>query len=68
MNSWIEKLNSFLTLNDREILTNADSITHEIGKANAEREYKKFKETKRNSIEEGDFEKAIKKIDNKKRK
>ena len=61
MNSWIEKLNSFLTLNDREILTNAGSISHEIGKANAEREYKKFKETKRNIIEEGDFEKAIKK-------
>ena len=68
MNSWIEKLNSFLTLNDREILTNAGSISHEIGKANAEREYKKFKETKRNIIEEGDFEKAIKKIDNKKLK
>lgn len=68
MNSWIEKLNSFLTLNDREILTNAGSISHEIGKANAEREYQKFKETKRNIIEEGDFEKAIKKIENKKRK
>jgi hypothetical protein len=68
MNSWIEKLNSFLTLNDREILTNAGNISHEIGKANAEREYKKFKETKRNIIEEGDFEKAIKKLDNKKRK
>lgn len=68
MNSWIEKLNSFLTLNDREILTNAGSISHEIGKANAEREYKKFKATKRNIIEEGDFEKAIKKIENKKRK
>jgi len=68
MNSWIEKLNSFLTLNDREILTNAGSISHEIGKDNAEREYKKFKEIKRNIIEEGDFDKAIKKIDSTKRK
>ncbi len=68
MNSWIEKLNSFLTLNDREILTNAGSISHEIGKENAEREYKVFKENKQNTIEEGDFEKAIKKIENKPRK
>ncbi len=68
MNSWIDKLNSFLTLNDREILTNAGSVSHEIGKENSEREYKIFKENKQNIIDEGDFEKAIKKIDNKSRK
>ena len=68
MSNWIEKLNSFLTLNDREILTNAGSISHEIGKANAEQEYEKFKERKRKFIEESDFEKAIKKIDNQKQK
>jgi hypothetical protein len=68
MNNWIEKLNGFLTLNDREILNNAGSISHELGKENAEREYKKFKETKQKTIGEGDFEKAIKKIENKKRK
>ncbi|VAW15807.1 Uncharacterized protein clustered with Type I restriction-modification system [hydrothermal vent metagenome] len=68
MNNWIEKLNGFLTLNDREILSNAESISHEIGKENAEREYLKFKENKQKNISEGDFEKAIKKIENKKRK
>jgi len=68
MNNWVEKLNGFLTLNDREILNNAGSISHELGKENAEREYQKFKKTKQNAIEEGDFEKAIKKIENKKRK
>ena len=68
MNNWIEKLNGFLTLNDREILNNAGSVSHELGKENAEREYKKFKETKQKTIGEGDFEKAIKKIENKKRK
>jgi hypothetical protein len=68
MTNWIEKLNGFLTLNDREILTNAGSISHEIGKENAEREYKKFKDNNQKTIEEGDFEKAIKKIKNKKRK
>lgn len=68
MKDWIKKLNGFLTLNDREILNNAGSISHELGKANAEREYKKFKEKRQKDIGEGDFEKAIKKIDHKKRK
>jgi len=68
MSTWTEKLNGFLTLNDREILNNAGSISHEIGKENAEREYQKFKENKQKTISEGDFEKVIKKIENKKRK
>lgn len=73
MTNWIEKLNGFLTLNDREILNDAGSISHEIGKENAEREYIKFKDTTQKTIEDGDFEKAIKKsesyrIENKKRK
>jgi hypothetical protein len=68
MNNWIEKLNGFLTLNDREILNNAGSVSHELGKENAEREYKRFKESNQKAIGEGDFEKAIRKIENKKRK
>lgn len=68
MKDWVEKLNGFLTLNDREILNNAGSISHELGKANAEGEYEKFKENQQKTIGEGDFEKAIKKIENKKRK
>ena len=68
MNNWIEKLDGFLTLNDREILNNAGSISHQLGKENAEREYKIFKETKQSINEEGDFEKAIRKVENKKRK
>ena len=61
MNSWIEKLNGFLTLNDREILNNAGSISNEIAKENAEREYTKFKDIKQKTIGDDDFEKAIKK-------
>lgn len=68
MKDWVEKLNGFLTLNDREILNNAGSISHELGKANAERKYGKFKKNQQKTIGEGDFEKAIKKIENKKRK
>ncbi|MGB0885097.1 MAG: virulence RhuM family protein [Chitinophagales bacterium] len=66
MNNWIEKLNGFLTLNDREILENAGTISHSLAKENAEQEFKKFKEIEQKNIEEGDFEKAIKKIENKK--
>ena len=65
MNSWIEKLNGFLTLNDREVLNNAGSLSHELGKENAELEYKKFKANKQKTIEDGDFENAIKKIEHK---
>ncbi|OBQ54612.1 virulence RhuM family protein [Tamlana sp. s12] len=68
MNNWIEKLNGFLTLNDREILDNYGSISHELGKENAEREYKKFKEINQKTINDGDFENAIRKIENNKRK
>ena len=62
MNDWIKKLNGFLSLNDREILNNAGTISHELAKENAEREYKKFKDTQRKIIDESDFEKVIKKI------
>ncbi len=68
MNDWIEKLNGFLTLNDREVLNNAGSISHEIGKENAEREYNKFKDSQQKMISESDFEKVIKKIEQKKKK
>lgn len=67
MNDWIEKLNGFLTLNDREILKNAGSISHEIGKENAEREYQKFKDSQQKMIAESDFEKVIKKIESNKK-
>lgn len=68
MKDWIEKLNGFLTLNDREILENAGSISHELGKANAEQEYDKFKENRQGTLNESDFEKVIKKLKNKKEK
>ncbi len=65
MNNWIEKLNGFLALNDREILDNAGSISHELAKENAEREFYKFKDIEQEIISDSDFEKSIKKIKNK---
>ena len=68
MTNWIDKLNGFLSLNDREILNNAGTISHELAKENAGREYRKFEETQQKIITESDFDKAIEKTENKKKK
>ena len=38
MGDWVEKLNGFLSLNDRDILDNAGNVFHEMAKSLAERE------------------------------
>ena len=43
MADWIKKLDAFLTLNERDILTHAGRISHEMAQAKAELEYDKFK-------------------------
>jgi hypothetical protein len=43
MNDWIAKLHGFLTLNDRDILTNAGKISHDLAIEYAENEYEKFR-------------------------
>jgi len=43
MADWIKKLDGFLKLNDRDILTHAGRISHEVAQAKAELEYDKFK-------------------------
>lgn len=42
MADWIRKLDAFLTLNERDILTHAGRISHEMAQAKAEQEYDKF--------------------------
>ena len=42
MRDWINKLNGFLTLNDRDILTSAGKISHDEALQLAEDEYEKF--------------------------
>ena len=61
MKDWIEKLDGFLTLNDRQILTNAGKISHQLAVDMAEIEYEKFNQNLINSIE-SDFDKEIKKM------
>ena len=60
MADWIEKLNGFLTLNDRDILTHAGRISHEMAQAKAELEYDKFKalEARAPRPVDADFEQA----------
>ena len=62
MADWIEKLNGFLTLNDRDILTHAGRISHEMAQAKAELEYDKFKALEAGAARpvDADFEQATK--------
>ncbi len=62
MADWIEKLNGFLTLNDRDILTHAGRISHEMAQTKAELEYDKFKllEASAPRPVDADFEQATK--------
>jgi hypothetical protein len=61
MKDWIEKLNGFLTLNDRNILTHAGKISHQLAREKAEREFDKYNMKMSTEIE-SDFDKAIKKL------
>lgn len=61
MKDWVEKLNGFLSLNDREILNNVGKLSHVLAKENAEKEFENFKNSRQKIITESDFEKAIKK-------
>lgn len=67
MQNWIEKLHGFLKLNDRNILTNAGKISHQIAVEKAEKEYNKYHLQTNNSIE-NDFDKAIKILEAPKKK
>lgn len=50
MKDWIAKLDDFLKLSDREILTNAGSISAKLAKEKADAEYDKFKERTKNEL------------------
>jgi len=42
MSDWIRKLDGFLNINDRDILTHAGKISHEMAQQGAEAEYEQF--------------------------
>jgi len=43
MADWITKLDAFLTLNERDILTRAGRISHEMAQGKAELEYDRYR-------------------------
>jgi hypothetical protein len=62
MADWISKLDSFMTINDRDILTHAGRISHELALAHAELEYDSFHRQRlaEKTAEPDDFERAVK--------
>lgn len=69
MQDWVDKLNGFLTLNDRDILNDAGKVSHELAKEIAENEYQKWhiEHLKQEVDKDNDFDKFVKKVeDNKK--
>ena len=56
MKDWEEKLNAFLKFNERDILTGAGSISHEVAKELAEKEYEKFNLKRLSAPEKDDFD------------
>ena len=65
MRNWIAKLDDFLKLGERKILTNAGKISHEIAVEKAETEYQKYQTIQLTQITqvEKDFLEAAKKIE-----
>ena len=64
MADWLTKLHGFLTINDRDILTHAGKISHQMAKELAEAEYDKFNQDRirQSDATGGDFEKAIQQL------
>ncbi len=56
MKDWEVKLNAFLKFNERDILTGAGSISHEVAKELAEKEYEKFNQKRLTTAEKDDFD------------
>lgn len=61
MQDWIAKLHGFLTINERNILTHAGSVSHDVAVSHAEAHYHQFHRTARNTIDTqpSDFDRAI---------
>lgn len=64
MSDWIAKLNGFLSLNDRDILNHAGTISHEMAKAFADAEYEQFNAARITDVDrlDSDFDRAVKQL------
>ncbi|MCC6930766.1 MAG: virulence RhuM family protein [Gemmatimonadaceae bacterium] len=70
MQDWIAKLDDFLRLSDRDILTHAGTVSHEMAQLKAETEYDAYRA--RTDAEpravDGDFEEAVKRLPRQRRR
>ncbi len=68
MADWISKLDSFMTLNDRDILTHAGRISHDLALAHAEQHYGSFHRQRLAdaAMQPDDFERALTHLPSKK--
>jgi hypothetical protein len=69
MTDWIKKLDAFLSINERDILTHAGKISHKMVKELAEAEYDKFNQKlirEKDSLK-SDFDKTVKRLAGSKR-
>jgi hypothetical protein len=64
MADWSSKLNVFLRFNNRELMTSPGKVTQAIAKAFAESEFEKYRIVQ-DRLFESDFDKMIKKLDDK---
>ena len=61
MKDWVEKIDSFLKFNERDILHNLGKVSHEVAEALALKEFKKYHaEQEKNYI--SDFDREVKKL------
>ena len=67
MADWVQRLDAFLRFNEYEVLTNAGKVSAEVAKKLAEKQYETFRIQQDRDFE-GDFEKEIKRIENKARR
>lgn len=67
MDDWSKKINAFLQFNQKDILKDAGKVSQSIAKAFAESEFEKYRIIQ-DKFFESDFDKAIKRIEDKKQK
>lgn len=62
MEDWAQKLDQFLSLSDREILTNGGKVSAQIAKDHAESEFEKYRVIQ-DRLYESDFDRAVKELE-----
>ncbi len=63
MADWTQKLDGFLKFNESEISKTAGTVSHEVAKQLAGKEYEKYRITQ-DQLYESDFDQVVKKIIN----